>query len=216
MLLNGSETSSPPARSRRETLTNATSATCEPMTSAATRRRTSSPGSAGGRSRSDLPDGLTTDLFGQVRAPVRLSQARLEAKRSRTTSGPHGSPSSLQVALERLFGEQVAHKGTWLDQVCDDLDPLDYEIGAAVLPAVSVGADHARPRIYFVGHADRDREPSVRVDEKVEGLRRDRSDARGVVSADGLSARMAIFRAFGNAIVPQVAAEFVAAFSDLQ
>lgn len=113
-----------------------------------------------------------------------------------------------------LFGEQVAHKGTWLDQVCDDLDLLGYEVGAAVLPAVSVGADHARPRIYFVGHTYRDRKPSVRVDGKVEGLRRDRSDAGGVVSADGLSGRMAIFRAFGNAIVPQVAAEFISAFME--
>jgi DNA (cytosine-5)-methyltransferase 1 len=108
-----------------------------------------------------------------------------------------------------IFGEQVAHKGAWLDRVCDDLGPLDYEVGAAVLPAVSVGKDHARPRIYFVGHTDRHREPSLRIDGEVARLQRHRGHARSMVPADGLPARMAVFSAFGNAIVPQVAAEFI-------
>jgi len=108
-----------------------------------------------------------------------------------------------------FFGEQVSHKSDWIDRVCDDMDPLGYEVGAAVLPAVSVGKDHSRPRIYFVGHADGDSKSSVRLHGEMARMRRDRSDAGGLVPAHGLSDRMAKFRAFGNAIVPQVAAEFI-------
>jgi DNA (cytosine-5)-methyltransferase 1 len=110
-----------------------------------------------------------------------------------------------------IFGEQVAIKGAWLDQVCDDMGSLGYEIGAAVLPAVSVGKDHARSRIYFVSNAYGDSQPSLCVDDEMEGLCRDRGKPRDVVRPDGLPPRMAVFSAFGNAIVPQVAAEFIAA-----
>jgi DNA (cytosine-5)-methyltransferase 1 len=109
----------------------------------------------------------------------------------------------------KVFGEQVDHKSTWFDRVCNDLESLGYEVGAAVLPAVSVGKDHTRPRIYFVGHSDRDGKSGMRLDGEVAGMCRHRSDARGVVPAHGLPPRMAVFSAFGNAIVPQVAAEFI-------
>jgi DNA (cytosine-5)-methyltransferase 1 len=124
---------------------------------------------------------------------------------------PAWLPLIAAIRPREVFGEQVAQKGTWLDRVCDDLDPLGYEIGAAVLPAVSVGKDHSRPRIYFVGHANGEREPGMRLNGQVAGVRRNRGDARGVVPADGLLSRMAVFGAFGNAIVPQVAAEFISA-----
>jgi DNA (cytosine-5)-methyltransferase 1 len=120
-------------------------------------------------------------------------------------------PLIAAIRPREIFGEQVAHKGAWLDRVCDDLDPLGYEVGAAVLPAVSVGKDHSRPRIYFVGYADRDRKSGLRVNEEMARLRWDRSEFGGVVPSDGLPGRMAIFSAFGNAIVPQVAAEFIRA-----
>jgi DNA (cytosine-5)-methyltransferase 1 len=110
-----------------------------------------------------------------------------------------------------IFGEQVAHKGAWLDRVCDDLGPLGYEVGAAVLPAVSIGADHARPRIYFVGYANGDGQSGVRLNGEMAGLRGDRSVAGVVVPPNGVSNRVAVLRAFGNAIVPQVAAEFIIA-----
>lgn len=110
-----------------------------------------------------------------------------------------------------IFGEQVAHKGAWLDRVCDDLDPLGYEVGAAVLPAISVGKDHTRPRIYFVGYADRDSQSGLRIDGEMAGLQWDRSDAADLVQSDGIPNRMAVFSAFGNAIVPQVAAQFIGA-----
>jgi len=50
-----------------------------------------------------------------------------------------------------VFGEQVA--GTagyqWLDVVLADLEGAGYAVGAAVLPAASVGAPHGRHRIFF-------------------------------------------------------------------
>lgn len=111
-----------------------------------------------------------------------------------------------------LFGEQVPHAKDWFDGVCDDLETLDYEIGAAILPACSVGQDHARPRIYFVGHANGDGQSSVQVDAKMARLSRHRSDGIRMVPSNGLSGDMARFSAFGNAILPEIGAGFIGAF----
>jgi DNA (cytosine-5)-methyltransferase 1 len=110
-----------------------------------------------------------------------------------------------------IFGEQVADAGTWLDNVCDDLEELGYTFGATVLPACSLGFDHARPRIYFVGHSDRDGQSSQPVNEQVAWMPRHFSDPDPLVYPHGIPNRMAELRAFGNAIVPQVAAEFIKA-----
>jgi DNA (cytosine-5)-methyltransferase 1 len=143
-------------------------------------------------------------------------QVLSSAARGRNTAAdlwPAWLPLIAAARPRAIFGEQVAHKGAWLDRVCDDLEPLGYEIGAAVLPALGVGKDHSRPRIYFVGHADCDSEPGVRLNGEVAGVQWDRSDVGGVVPANGIPGRMAIFSAFGNAIVPELAAEFIAAAS---
>jgi DNA (cytosine-5)-methyltransferase 1 len=113
-----------------------------------------------------------------------------------------------------VFGEQVASSYEWQAQSSHDLEDLGYEVGAAIIPACALGFDHARPRYYFVGHADRDCEPSLRLNGEVARLRRHRSDVGIVVPADGLPSGMAVFSAFGNAIVPQVAAEFIIAASE--
>jgi DNA (cytosine-5)-methyltransferase 1 len=113
-----------------------------------------------------------------------------------------------------FFGEQVAQAGDWFDGLCADVEAVDYQIGAAILPAVCVGQDHARPRIYFVGHTDRDGESSGGIDAQVARVPRDRGDTDDVGSADGLSTRVVALSGFGNAIVPQVAAEFIGAYLD--
>jgi len=111
-----------------------------------------------------------------------------------------------------LFGEQVASRRDWLDRLCDDLEPLGYEIGAAVLPSLSVGKDHIRHRLYFVGYAHGDGEPRRAVDAEAPRLsQRGRKPAR-VGKADGVSDRVAQLGAFGNAIDPQLAAQFISAF----
>lgn len=111
-----------------------------------------------------------------------------------------------------ILGEQVAHQRQWFDRACDDLEPLGYEIGAAVLPAISVGQDHARYRLFFVGHTNGDGKPSMPINGKASRLSRPESDAGGLVRSDGLSASMAACGPFGNAIIPQVAAQFIGAY----
>lgn len=113
-----------------------------------------------------------------------------------------------------VAGEQVAQSKAWIDRLCDDMEGLDYAVGAAVLPACGVGFDHARPRIYFVCHTDRQGQPELPVDGEVGGLSWHRGNTGCLVPEDGLSARMAKLRALGNAIVPQVAAEFLMAYDE--
>lgn len=91
---------------------------------------------------------------------------------------------------------------------------MGYAIGAAVLPACSIGADHARSRLFFVGHTDGNSKPSSSINVEACRLQGNRSVGLRVVQENGLSHRLARLRAFGNAIVPQVAAEFVKAVLD--
>jgi DNA (cytosine-5)-methyltransferase 1 len=164
-----------------------------------------------------------------------------------------------------IFGEQVeaAIGWGWLDLVHSDLEAEGYTVGAAVLPACSVGAPHIRQRLWFVGDTERRRReqrdtgerqllvPSAAVADGGMGhankprsqgqLKRGNGpDQRPVGSsgmghwsdliwlpctdgkqrptqsgifplAHGVSGRVAKLRAAGNAIVPQVAAEFIKA-----
>ena len=110
-----------------------------------------------------------------------------------------------------VFGEQVAQAYAWQAQSSADMEALGYECGAAIVPACALGFDHARPRIYFVGHSNGYSQSSLTRYEKMAGMQRHRSQSSGMVPADGIPPRMAVMRAFGNAIVPQVAAEFIKA-----
>ncbi len=139
-----------------------------------------------------------------------------------------------------VFGEQVeaAVGWGWLDLVFADLEAEGYACGAAVLPACSVGAPHIRNRVWFVGDTDAAR-PQGRL------VRRNGSDQRAARPASmagawsdlewlpcrdgkarptqpglfplayGVSARVGKLRAAGNAIVPQVAAEFIGAYKEI-
>jgi DNA (cytosine-5)-methyltransferase 1 len=121
----------------------------------------------------------------------------------------------LAPSLPRVFfGEQVASSmgSVWFNQVCDDVEALGYVVGAAVLPAVSVGFDHARPRIYFVGDTNGDRQSRLSIDAEVGGLQGHCGHARSMVPSHGLSRDMVALSGFGNAIVPQVAAAFIEAY----
>lgn len=110
-----------------------------------------------------------------------------------------------------IFGEQVDEARAWLDGVCADVEGLAYTLRAAILPAYCVGEDHARERIYFACHADGESESSRPFNGEMAGLPRTCGDARNVVRPHGVSARVAIMRAFGNAIHPDVAATFIRA-----
>lgn len=116
-----------------------------------------------------------------------------------------------------VFGEQVASARAWIDGVCDDMEAVGYSCWPSVLPACGVGADHVRYRIFFACYPNGDGEPSIAVHDETSGVSRSRGLGRAVASADGLPHRMGdgdAYRVYGNAIVPQVAAEFLRAYME--
>lgn len=124
-----------------------------------------------------------------------------------------------------VVGEQVASKVglAWLDVVSADLEAQGYAFGAADLCAAGVGASHIRQRLFWAACDPNSYSQSTSaVDAEVAGVpssvgvsRLDREDSPTVVcGGDGISSRMAKLRAFGNAVVPQVCAEFIRALVD--
>jgi DNA (cytosine-5)-methyltransferase 1 len=142
-----------------------------------------------------------------------------------------------------IFGEQVeaAIGWGWLDLVFADLEGQGYACASAVLPACGVGAPHIRQRLWFVAHRDCGMgEP----DSTGSFARGSTSTANGhghpVVAAGwadcdwlpctdgkarpvesgtfplatGIPGRVGRLRAYGNAIVAPLAAEFIGAFME--
>jgi DNA (cytosine-5)-methyltransferase 1 len=134
-----------------------------------------------------------------------------------------------------VFGEQVASADgrEWLAGIRADLEDLGYACGAADLCAAGVGAPHIRQRLFWVGDTERH---GLRACGGGATNKPDQSGNRPVCQAwaryivreigDGIRRRLepgleplaprdagtyGRLRAYGNAIVPQVAAEFVAA-----
>lgn len=124
-----------------------------------------------------------------------------------------------------IFGEQVSSPSgvVWADNVASDLEAIDYAFGSIVFPAISVGAPHKRDRTYFVSYSARAnarrgiaplwRNESVGKMENIPWW-----SAEGALNfdsyermADGIPSKLAkaIAGGFGNAIVPQVAKEFI-------
>lgn len=132
-----------------------------------------------------------------------------------------------------VLGEQVASKDglAWFDAVRADLERSGYAVGVADLCAAGVGAPHIRQRLYWVADAMRARRERSSHEASAAGRLRSQPWASGIVRAcadgtrrrvepgivlvaHGHPARDSKLRAIGNAIVPQVAAEFVAAYLD--
>jgi DNA (cytosine-5)-methyltransferase 1 len=69
-----------------------------------------------------------------------------------------------------VFGEQVASKDgrEWLSGVRNDLEALGYAVGAADLPAASIGAPHKRNRLFWVGYASGQGLPERRSNERIQ------------------------------------------------
>jgi DNA (cytosine-5)-methyltransferase 1 len=116
------------------------------------------------------------------------------------------------VALKRptwFLGENVTHlDGPPLEQVVSDLESLGYEVAPPFeVPACAFGFDHWRPRLWILGHADRDGQSGLSIDAEVARLPRDHADAGIAGGAHGVSGRLDRRRmaALGNAIVPQIA-----------
>lgn len=141
-------------------------------------------------------------------------QALSSASRGRRTADDFGPAFTALIVACRpaiVFGEQVPD-ARWMDRLCDAVEAVGYAVWASILPAVSVGYDHARPRAYFACHANRERQPGMPVDAEVARLPRHRRDAGRVVSSHGLSRDMVALAGFGDAIVPAVASTFIQAY----
>jgi DNA (cytosine-5)-methyltransferase 1 len=134
-----------------------------------------------------------------------------------------------------VFGEQVASAAgyQWLAGVHLEMESAAYSFGAADLCAASVKAKHPRQRLFFVANAsDSGLAGPVPYGEGIRSIASQASAEHGnagmrarvcfepnpgtLVRVDGLSRPVGQVRAFGNAIVPQVAAEFIAAYWECQ
>ena len=137
-----------------------------------------------------------------------------------------------------VFGEQVASSDglAWLDFVCADMEAKGYAVAPLDLCAAGFGADHIRQRIFFVADTASEGRPgllqgqrsvcegahgwwqAVALDTRRAGEIRDGGGFRGeppfLSSLDGARECVGRLRAYGNAIVPQVAAEFIRAYRE--
>lgn len=131
----------------------------------------------------------------------------------------------------------------WLDGIATDLESIGYTCGAAVVPACAVDAPHRRDRLWFVAdalHAERWAQPEKGDVEHGQDAGREKTTGRCPMDsawsgagwiighdgkarrvepsirllAHGASTRRGRLRAYGNAIVPQVAAEVIGAYMD--
>jgi DNA (cytosine-5)-methyltransferase 1 len=122
-----------------------------------------------------------------------------------------------------VVSENVTHFDRLaLDDVLSDLEALGYEVAPPLeIPACAVDADHIRPRLWILGHADRDRESSVPFDAEVAGVPRRRSFPRSVGEAYGIPRGVDVYRTarltgLGNALHPEVAYPIFEAIANLE
>ncbi len=124
------------------------------------------------------------------------------------------------VIAENVRGLLTWNDGLVLEQVCADLEAAGYEVQPLIIPAVAVNAPHRRDRIWFIANYTGERSDD-RLDNREE--RRSWSRDWHEVAAefcsvdDGLPVALDGFelsksqhrkeqlKAYGNAIVPQVA-----------
>jgi DNA (cytosine-5)-methyltransferase 1 len=150
----------------------------------------------------------------------------------------HLWPSFYRLIRERrpatVFGEQVpaAIGWGWWDQAALDLEQASYACGALVLRADASGASHRRQRLFWVADSDRTgregHQPLKRIPVRpgaslsvdgnpLAGARRALDgDYSDLLPSDGvpITVERLRTRGYGNAIVPQVAAEFIGAFME--
>jgi DNA (cytosine-5)-methyltransferase 1 len=151
-------------------------------------------------------------------------------KRGGFSDPRHLWPEWQRLIAERkppvVFGEQVASASDWIVAVRGDLEALGYAVGAIPVQAGAIGARHKRPRWWFVADAEWDEQPrqeprsgqAGRVGRVIEPFPWD-EPWEGALSrfravGDGLPRSVGATDAARNAIVPQVAANLIAAFME--
>lgn len=132
------------------------------------------------------------------------------------------------VMAENVRGLLSINGGVVFEQVCLDLEAIGYEVQPFIIPACAINAPHRRDRVWIVAyskHKPKRNTECGRTDQgapsRITGSDSQwREDWSAVASRlcrldDGLSERMArprgwrnaALKAYGNAIVPQVAIE---------
>lgn len=123
-----------------------------------------------------------------------------------------------------VFGEQVAGADEWLSRAKRDLEEVGYAVGAEPIPASVVGAPHNRPRMWFVADAEWNEQPrqeprsrqAGRVGRVFQSVPWDEPWQSALprlrAMDDGIPRNVEATDAARNAIVPQVAAEFMSAY----
>ena len=135
-----------------------------------------------------------------------------------------------------VFGEQVEGQDAlaWLDLVQADMETTGYAFGAVNFPAAGIGAPQIRQRLFWVANATELFRASSKDNKRcgtaspAEIPQFGNSYCQEVgttsywnvceppfpVMADGIPGRVGQIRAYGNAIVPQAAAEVIAAYME--
>lgn len=130
-----------------------------------------------------------------------------------------------------VFGEQVASADglEWLDAVSADMEGEGYAFGAADLCSAGAANLHVRQRLWWCAHTDELRRERLVTQPRTRCEARTRKQLEGLVQeqirlsvpagryralADAVPNRGARLRAYGNAIDPEVAAEFVSALME--
>lgn len=140
-----------------------------------------------------------------------------------------------------VVGEQVASKDgrRWLAGIQVDMEKMGYTFGAADLCAAGCGAPHIRQRLWWVAvspkhgcqgiqhctetQIQKNRPPQALdawhgIGNTFENWKEFMAETRIDMLDDGVSSNMAVrpsLRAFGNSIVPQVAAEWLGSVLDV-
>lgn len=125
-----------------------------------------------------------------------------------------------------VFGEQVAAAADWIRSMHGDLEAMGRSVGCLPIEAASAGAPHRRDRIWFASHPLGNQQPweksRGREDRRV-GRKQQlfpwyggwkQALARFRVVDHGIPRSVAATDACRNAIVPQVAAEFISAYME--
>lgn len=137
--------------------------------------------------------------------------------------------------IARLLSQESKRKAKYPGSrsVFSDLEQCGYSVGAIDTPAASVGAPHIRQRLFWVAYSNSKRQQELRGGVPIqEGFTKSqcksfwadsvptkcydgkyRPTKPGICPlAHGVPNRVGTLRGAGNAIVPQVAAEFIQAF----
>ncbi len=141
------------------------------------------------------------------------------------------------VVGENVYGLVNWNEGLVFDTVCSDLEAKGYEVQSFLLPAASVNAPHKRNRIWFVAYAKGHGLSNALENKELEGRRpRQRNKpptwhafpstpliCRGSnglpTELDGITIpkwREQSIKAYGNAIVPQVALQIFNAINEYE